>query len=43
MGWGRGKVSPRDLLDAGEDEVGRWKCGILEACFSLVIAILFNQ
>ena len=38
MGWSGGKVSPRDLMDVGEDEVDRWKCGILEACFGLVIA-----
>ena len=38
MGWSGGKVSPRDLMDVGENEVDRWKCGILEACFGLVIA-----
>lgn len=31
------KASPRALLDVVEDEAGKWKCGILEACFGLLL------
>ena len=32
-----GKASPRALLDVVKDEAGKWKCGILEACFGRLL------
>lgn len=36
-GWAGDKASPRALLDVVEDEAGKWKCGILEACFGRLL------